>query len=192
MSGEGREVAIALVHHPVLDAQKGIVTSTVTNLDVHDLARSARTFGCSSYFVVHPVDAQLALVERIREHWTVGSSAARIPTRKEALALLRPVRSLADVYATFGGRDAVTVWATAARATRETRAFEDARRELEVPGKPVVILFGTAWGLPAELLAEVDALLPPLGARPGRGDGYKHLSVRAACALTLDRLLGER
>lgn len=187
-----RTLAIALVHHPVLDAKGATSTTTVTNLDVHDLARSARTFGCDGYFVVHPVAAQLALVERIREHWTFGSSAARIPTRKEALTLLRPVTTLDEVYAAYGGRTAVEVWATAARSTRPVLPFADARRALEGDGKPVVLLFGTGWGLPRDLLDQVDALLPPLGAREGRGDGYKHLSVRAACAMTLDRLLGDR
>ena len=129
-------------------------------------------------------DAGKKALDAMKDKWHAS--------RDEALALLRPVRSLADVYASYGGRDGVTVWATAARAPRDTLSFVEARRELELPGKPVVILFGTAWGLPNELLAEVDALLPPLGAREGRGDGYKHLSVRAACALTLDRLLGER
>ena len=186
-----RKLSIALVHYPVIDAKKALVTTTVTNLDVHDLARSARTFGCEAYFVVHPVPAQLALVERIREHWTTGSSAARIPTRKEALKLLRPVPDLASVYAAFGGRSEVDVWATAARASREPLAFADARATLATPGKPVVILFGTGWGLPTTLLDEVDALLPPLCAREGRGDGYNHLSVRAACAMALDRLVGQ-
>lgn len=186
-----RRLAIALVHHPIVDAKQAIVTTTVTNLDVHDLARSARTFGCDGYFVVHPVAAQLALVERIREHWTHGSSALRIPTRKEALALLRPVPDLASVYASYGGRDQVCVWATAARSSGPVLSFAEARRSLTEPGKPVVVLFGTGWGLPKALLDEVDGLLPPLRARDGRGDGYNHLSVRAACAMTLDRLVGE-
>lgn len=189
-----RKLAIVLVHHPVLDTKGGIVTTTVTNLDVHDLARSARTYGCDAYFVVHPVRAQLDLVERIREHWTFGSSAARIPTRKEALTLLRPVERLEDVYAAYGGRSEVLVWATAARSTREPLGFSAARDELAKDGKPIVLLFGTGWGLPKELLDEVDGLLPPLGAEEGqgRGDGYRHLSVRAACAITLDRLFGDR
>src|SRR6516164_8187672 len=59
-----RRVAIALVHYPVLDGQGALVTTAVTNLDVHDLARSARTYGCSDYFVVHPIVAQRELVGR--------------------------------------------------------------------------------------------------------------------------------
>ena len=76
------KLAIALVHHPVLDGQGAIVTTAVTNLDVHDLSRSARSYGCSDYFIAHPIAAQRELVERIRQHWTDGSSGRRIPDRR--------------------------------------------------------------------------------------------------------------
>ena len=56
-------LAIALVHHPVLDAQGGVVTSTLTNIDVHDLSRSAKTYGCSDFFMVHPIEAQRTIIE---------------------------------------------------------------------------------------------------------------------------------
>ncbi len=185
-----RPISIALVHFPVVDAKRALVTTTVTNLDVHDLARSARTYGCAAYYVVHPVLAQRTLVERIREHWTTGSSAARIPTRKAALALLRIVPTLEAVFDAHGGRAEVELWATAARAARAPLDFAEARRRLAEPGKPVVVLFGTGWGLAPEVIEQVDGLLPPLNAGTPRGDGYNHLSVRAACAITLDRLLG--
>src|SRR5579864_8936634 len=91
-----RRLAIALVHHPVLDARGEIVTTALTNMDVHDLARSATTYGCTDYFVVHPVAVQRELVGRIVDHWTHGSSAKRIPDRKDALAVVRAVETLAD------------------------------------------------------------------------------------------------
>jgi hypothetical protein len=183
-------VAIALVHHPVLDGQGAIVTTAVTNLDVHDLARSARTYGCSDYFVVHPIAAQRELVERIRAHWTEGSSGRRIPDRREALSVLRVVESLDQALHALGGRDQVEVWATAARDLGPALTFARARARLEEEeGKAVLIVFGTGWGLAPEVLNAVDAVLEPI--RPERGD-YNHLSVRAACAIALDRLLGRR
>ena len=187
-------MSIALVHFPVLDGKRAEVTTTVTNLDVHDLARSARTFGCASYFIVHPVEAQRTLVGRIQEHWTTGSSAQRIPTRKVALALVRVVPSLEAMVASFGGRDEVELWATAARASREPLDFASARALLATPGKPVVVLFGTGWGLAPQVIDGVDALLPAIERAPGvgEGDAYNHLSVRAACAITLDRICGGR
>ena len=51
-------VALALVHHPVLDRAGDVVTTAITNLDLHDMARSARTYGVSDLFIVHPIAAQ--------------------------------------------------------------------------------------------------------------------------------------
>lgn len=188
-----RRFAIALLHYPVLDGQGAVVTTAVTNLDVHDLSRSARTYGCSDYFVVHPIAAQRELVDRIRSHWTEGSSGKRIPDRKEALSVLRVVPSLDDAIEALGGRTGVELWATAARRLEtpsRSLSFAEARRELEGEGgKPVLILFGTGWGLATGVLSTVDALLEPIEAVTG---GYNHLSVRAACAIALDRLCGAR
>ncbi len=187
-----RALAIALVHHPVLDGAGAIVTSAITNLDIHDLARSARTYGVERYVLVHPITAQRELAARIKEHWTSGSSAKRIPARREALARVEAVATLEDLWASFGGRDAVEVWVTAARGAPQAIGFAEGRARLEGEGKPVVILFGTAWGLPAAVLDAADARLEPVRAAAGVGDGYNHLSVRAACAISLDRLRGAR
>jgi hypothetical protein len=184
-----RRLAIALLHHPVLDAQGGVVTTAVTNLDVHDLARSARTYGCTDYFVVHPIAAQRELVERILSHWREGSSAKRIPARKEALSVARVVASFDDAVEALGGRDAVEVWITAAREVAPPSTFAEARARLEASGKHVLVVFGTGWGLAPSVVASADAALEPI--RAANGD-YNHLSVRAACAIALDRLVGAR
>jgi hypothetical protein len=184
-----RRVAIALVHYPVVDGQGAIVTTAVTNLDVHDLSRSARTFGCTDYFVTHPIAAQRELCQRILTHWTEGSSGKRIPDRREALTVLRVVESLDAAIDALGGRAGVEVWATAARSLGDTVSFADARGRLEGEGRPVLLVFGTAWGLASSVVAGADALLEPI--RAARGD-YNHLSVRSACAIALDRLLGAR
>jgi hypothetical protein len=184
-----RRCAIALVHYPVLDAQGAIVTTAVTNLDVHDLARTARTYGLTDYFVVHPIAAQRELVERIRVHWLEGSSGRRIPDRREALGLLRITESLEAAIDLLGGRSRVEVWATAARSRGAVLPFGEARKRLEASGDAVLIVFGTGWGLSPELMAHVDAALEPIAAEQG---DYNHLSVRAACAIALDRLRGCR
>jgi hypothetical protein len=184
-----RRVAIALVHHPVLDGAQAIVTTAVTNLDVHDLSRSARTYGCSDYFVTHPIAAQRELVTRIQEHWTSGSSGRRIPDRREALRVLRVVESLEEAVDRMGGRAEVEVWTTAARRLGPALSFADARARLEGEGRPVLLVFGTGWGLAPSVVETADALLEPIRAIAGE---YNHLSVRAACAIALDRLLGQR
>lgn len=179
-----RRLAIALVHHPVLDKEGRIVTSTLTNLDVHDLARSARTYGCTDYFVVHPVASQRALAEKIVSHWTTGSSAQRIPDRKEALSILRAVPTLADAVAALGPR--ASTWITSAREVGTSLCWSAARARLAEDGPPVLVVFGTSWGLAPEITAGADAVLAPI---VGHGE-WNHLSVRAACAIALDRLRG--
>ena len=184
-----RRVAIALCHHPVLDAQGATVTTAVTNLDVHDLARSARTYGCSDYFIAHPIAAQRELVGRILLHWSEGSSSRRIPDRKEALSIARVVASIDEAVDALGGRENVEVWITAARDVGAVIGFGEARARVASDGKPLLIVFGTGWGLAKSVIESADAALAPVRAER---HGYNHLSVRAACAIVMDRLLGAR
>ena len=185
-----RRLAIALAHYPVLDAQGDTVTTAVTNLDVHDLARSATSYGCTDYFVVSPIQAQRDLVERICAHWAEGSSGKRIPDRKVALEVVRVVPTLEDAYAKLGGRENVEVWVTAARSVSATPLTSaEARARLETEGKPVIVVFGTGWGLARSVIDGADASIEPI---VSNASTYNHLSVRAACAITMDRLRGAR
>lgn len=59
--------------------------------------------------------------------------------------------------------------------------------ELKKSNDPYLILLGTGWGMAEEVFAKMDAVLPPIN---GNSD-YNHLSVRSACAIILDRLLGK-
>jgi hypothetical protein len=185
-------VAIALVHHPVLDRGGETVTTAITNLDLHDMARSSRTYGVEAMFVIHPVAAQRALAERIREHWVTGSGKRRIPDRAVALDVLSIVPRVEDAYAAMTGgvgRAGVEVWTTAAsKRSLSIATYAEAAPVLRTEGPPVVILFGTGWGLARELIEDADLRLEPI--RAAADTGYNHLSVRAACAITLDRLLG--
>lgn len=182
-----RRVAAALVHHPVLDRQGGIVTAAITNIDLHDISRSSLTFGLSDFFVVHPIEAQRTLAERIRSHWVNGSGGKRIPDRKPALELLRVVPTLDDALQSLGHD--TELWTTSAqRLGGKLTQLVEARRVLSHDGPPVLLCFGTGWGLAPEIHARAARYLEPI-ASP-RSDGYNHLSVRAAAAILYDRLLG--
>ena len=39
------DLYVALLHHPVYDKNGAVVTTAVTNMDVHDFGRLARTYG---------------------------------------------------------------------------------------------------------------------------------------------------
>lgn len=173
---------MALVHHPVVDAAGAVVTSTLTTMDVHDLSRSARTYGCDALYLVHPIPAQQALAHRIIEHWTHGSSAKRIPDRKDALAIVKVVGTLDEARHACGA--GTELWATAARDLGRSVTWAEGRRRIEGEGPPLLLVFGTSWGLAPEVIAGSDVLLEPIH---GAGE-WNHLSVRAACAIALDRL----
>ncbi len=181
-----RRLSIALVHHPVLDAAGKSGTSTLTTIDVHDLSRSARTYGCESFYIVHPIEAQQALAHRIVDHWTHGSSAKRIPDRKDALAISRVVSTLDDARKACG--EGTELWITAARTVGTPASWSAARTALAADGPPVLLVFGTSWGLAPEVVDRADVVLEPIH---GAGN-WNHLSVRAACAIALDRLVVPR
>jgi hypothetical protein len=179
-----RRIAAALVHHPVLDRGRETVTTAITNLDLHDIARSAFTYGLSDYFVVHPVAAQRELAARVRDHWVSGSGRLRIPDRQPPMERLRVVSSLEDAVAALDGAE---VWTTSAGGGHDL-SWAEARGLVAGDGRPLLICFGTGWGLADAVTERADRRLAPI-ASP-RPDGYNHLSVRAAAAILFDRLLG--
>lgn len=182
----------ALVHHPVRNRGGELSTTAVTTLDVHDIARTARTYGLRGYFVITPVEPQQALVERLLAHWREGGGASRMPERQRALSICRLVPDLQaaidSIVADTGETPAL--WATAAAPgiTRARHDYAAAREALAQAQGPVLLLFGTGHGLMDATLETAEVLLDPIH---GAGD-YNHLSVRAAAAITIDRLAGPR
>jgi tRNA (guanine37-N1)-methyltransferase len=195
-----RRTYVALVHHPVYDRHRRVVTSAVTNFDVHDIARASATYGLAGYFVVTPVAVQREKVERIMSVWSeelaawqgAEPSGFQDPAdhRGEALALVRTAADLPEVQAALAaahGQPPLVV-ATSARPGRETVGFEDLRAELyREAQRPALLVFGTGWGLADEVVTGADRLLAPVGGRPR----FNHLSVRSAVAVILDRLFGQ-
>ncbi len=179
-----------LVHYPVLDRGGARITTAITNLDVHDIARSAFTYGLSAYYIVHPIAAQRELVERVRKHWVEGAGGLRIPDRVPPLSLVRVVASIEQALADFDSEQLPELWTTSARAESNSLPLAEARRMLRAPARSRIIAFGTGWGLAPEVHARADAKLAPLTSP--REDGFNHLSVRAAAAILFDRLLGEQ
>ena len=180
-------IQVALLHYPVYNRQRQVIVSSVTNLDIHDIARAALTYGVSRFYMVTPLKDQRQLVQRLLAHWRQGYGAERNPERKMALDLVIPAASLAEVVDTIrsecGQRPELLI--TGASLTGATLSYSEARA-LTGRGKPLLILFGTGWGLADEVVDMADHRLAPI-----QGDSsYNHLSVRSAATAVLDRLLG--
>jgi len=184
------ELSVALLHHPVYDRHGQIVTTAVTNIDIHDIARSCKTFGVRAFYVVTPVDSHRALARRIVRHWQSGHGAEYNPTRHEALELVRLERNLEGVEIDIersSGRLPRLI-ATSAKALPRAVADHTLRSELAAAVEPFLLLLGTGWGLTKEVVERAHHHMAPID---GAGS-YNHLSVRAAAAILLDRLAGKR
>ena len=186
----GRNLYCALVHYPVLDKAKNSVTVSLTNLDIHDIARSSCTYGLGGYYVLTPLEDQRELLQGILSHWTEGAGKRGNPDRDRALSLVRSGAIISDAVADITartGREPVVIGTTAQpwKDGPPVAGFSEIARMLH--DKPVLLLFGTGHGLSPEVHALCHAFAPPLR----RYGGYNHLSVRSAAAIIFDRILGD-
>ena len=178
---------VALTHYPVVNKNGDVIASAVTNLDLHDMSRAAKTYGVRSFYVITPLEDQKALIERIVSHWVKGAGARYNPIRREALELITVKTSLEDVKEHIkkndGGFPKTVV--TSAKNSSNNISFALFRNMLK-GDDPYLLIFGTAWGLAEELVKEADYFLDPISGN----SNYNHLSVRSASAIILDRLFG--
>ena len=178
---------LALTHYPVINKRGDIIASALTNLDIHDISRAAKTYGVKSFYLVTPLSDQKLLAKKIIAHWTGGAGAVYNPDRRSALELIKVKASIIDVVEDIKGIEnsypkTVT---TSARRYPASIGYAEFRDILE-NGIPHLLILGTAWGLAESIISEADFVLEPITGTTG----YNHLSVRSAAAIILDRLLG--
>lgn len=182
----GQNLHCALVHYPVFLGDRKTGATSLTNLDVHDIARCSRTYGLGSFTVVTPLKDQQSILETLVSHWTEGPGSVSNPDRAEAFRLVQMASDVQGamqlVEARTGQRPVLL--GTSAR-DNGVMTPQSVRNLLEE--HPVLLLFGTGHGMAPEILDACDGVLRPLRWM----DTYNHLPVRGAVAITLDRVLGD-
>lgn len=184
----GRNLICALVHYPVLLGQGKSGTTSLTNLDVHDIARISRSYGLNRFVVVTPLLDQQHLLQTLLNHWTIGAGGEANPDRAEALKLVHIASTVQDAVENvteYFGQYPLVLGTTARNFGKKLMTLGEIRTILR--DRPVLLLFGTGHGLAPEILDNCDGLLRPLRWM----DTYNHFPVRSAVAITLDRLLGD-
>ncbi len=186
-------LSIALVHYPVKGRKDETIASAITNLDLHDIARAAKTYGVERFYVVTPLEDQKALAEKIVSHWQNGAGAAYNPDRGQALDLVKVMSAMDQVAADIGRhyRTEVKIVATSAVQHLRSIGFPEFQTILAAPeneNRVYLLALGTAWGLADEFMESADYILAPIAGK----SGYNHLSVRSAAAIMLDRIRGDR
>jgi len=177
---------LGLLHYPVYNRRGEIIVSAITNLDLHDLARLAKTYGARRFYVINPLTDQQSLAKSICRHWVSGYGAQYNKDRKEAMSLISVVPTLEASMAEIKDMEGEIpiLMATDAGKDKGQRVNYKLAREIVASNGVVMILFGTAWGIAEWLIRKADYLLEPIFGV----SHYNHLSVRTAAAITLDRL----
>ncbi len=182
----GRNLYTALLHHPVYNPQKKVTAVSLTNLDLHDISRVSRSYGLAGMYVQTVLSDQRELAERLVHHWVNGPGSRSNPDRAEAMSLIRLAENLDQIIDDVRQRTGQTPYIAATSAVGQATVSVGGLRQV-MEQRPVVLLFGTGHGLAKEVMDRVDGTLPPIRYM----DDYNHLSVRAAAAITLDRLLAD-
>jgi len=179
---------IGLVHGPIKSKDGSEITTSVTNLDIHDISRTARTFGFKKYFLITPIKNQQMMVKKILGFWESDSGLIYNPDRKNALSEAQVTDSIDDVIKMIteieGKKPCVVV--TGANFEKDDGDEKKLIQKISVDGTPMLLLFGTGWGLTAPVVEQADFRLGPIWGIAD--DGYNHLSVRSAVAIYCDRL----
>ena len=185
---KNENIFLALLHWPVLgkDKKTPIITS-FTPLDLHDIARPARTYEINTYYIVQPLEAQQEIIKRQIAYWK-GEGGEDNPTRRDAVSLVKVVYTLDEVIEDITsqrGKEPILV-GTSARKYPNTITFGELSKKIHTErDKDFLIILGTGHGIVSDLMETFDYILEPI---MGAGD-WNHLSVRNAAAIILDRLL---
>jgi hypothetical protein len=187
-------LSLALLHSPMTNKEGSIVTTSLTPIDIHDLARSATTFGLKRYYIAHPSVRMRSLAHEVLAHWVSGSGSTYNPDRQEALSRVYVVSDLEEIIwrhrNDFGKK--LRLIATSARASDKSPnvtqlTFTQARAKLQdEPDLDYLLMLGTGFGMASHLLGHADFFLEPIY---GPFE-YNHLSVRSAGAILLYTLMG--
>lgn len=179
-------IYIALIHNPVFDKNGKIITSSIVPYDIVDISRAARTFGVINFYVVHPFKSQRDTIKRVLKFWIEEKGSFYNEDRKEALKLVKIKRNLNEVIKEVKENEKIEpkIILTSAKKYEENINYEFLKDILSK--YPIIILFGTGWGIVKDKI-KYDYILEPIFGFPSNNN-YNHLTVRSACSIILDRI----
>ncbi len=168
-----------------------MVATNVTNFDIHDIARACTVYGVDQYYIIHPMKEQLMFVERILDHWKTGEGSAYNPYRQRALNRVKTAPSLEQAINDWNpDNQAILTIGTHARAVEGAPFYtiNDLKQVLWEQKKSVFLVFGTGFGMTDEYMRNLGGVLESIRGAPPKD--FRHLSVRSAVSIYLDRLMG--
>ncbi len=181
-----RNLYLSLIHAPVMNKTGKESVTSLTNLDIHDIARVCETFGLGGYYICTPLKDQQALGKRLIAHWTTGAGGQGNPDRAVALSGISICENLDEAISCIEIQAGIKpqIIATSARGSGNI-TFGEVRSLLN--RGPVLIVLGTGYGLSPAVVSLADAILRPVRYL----SPFNHLSVRSATSIMVDRIIGD-
>ncbi|MCK4359222.1 MAG: RNA methyltransferase [Candidatus Cloacimonetes bacterium] len=181
-------IYVGLVHYPVYNKKRETVCTSITNLDLHDIARSCKTYGIMNLFIINPQESQKQIFIRLKKFWKSDIAKRYNIDRFDAFDIIEFVSDIssAKVWIEKKFNSQPIVISTSARKATGSLKYKEVRDILR-RSFPKLILFGTGNGLADKVINQSNFHLQEIkGVR-----NYNHLSVRSAVSVTLDRLIAE-
>lgn len=178
-----------LMHDEIDLGEDKVGTTSITSIDIHDGARSARTYGVENFFLVTPLADQTMIAQTLLNFWVKGAGVEYNPHRHDAVSRVRVCASLRETIAAIEEREGVRplVIATSARSVEGVPLLDYySQGEVWQQKRPVLLVFGTGKGLARSVFEQVDYVLGPVQGF----STFNHLSVRSAIAVVFDRWFG--
>ncbi|MBU1007971.1 tRNA (guanosine(37)-N1)-methyltransferase TrmD [Candidatus Dependentiae bacterium] len=180
---------VAIMHTDIVIKGDRVGHSSVTSLDLHDTARSCATYGIKNMFMVSPLKDQQSIMRDLLDFWMSDEGKSYNLSRHTAVSHVVPTDSLAQTIEFIEKREGKKplVITTSAKQHDHPKVIDYfSQKTVWKQGRPVLFIFGTGQGLADHIIDKSDLLLVPIKGLTG----YKHLSVRSAIAIILDRWLG--
>lgn len=181
---------VVIMHSQVIvgDGHK-VGHTSVASIDIHDIARSCKTYGIKNFFIVTQLEDQFKIVNTFFDFWHSKKGKDYNLSRYnaiESVILKKTFESVIEHIKQKENADPIIITTSAKPHGNSVKIDYFSQGLVWKENRPVLIVFGTGQGLSDEIMNKSNFILTPI-----RGlTSYNHLSVRSAAAVILDRWLG--
>ncbi|MBT3456206.1 tRNA (guanosine(37)-N1)-methyltransferase TrmD [bacterium] len=180
---------VVLMHDEILLEKGRVGTTSVASLDIHDIARSSRTYGLKKYFIVTPLEDQQKIIQKLLSFWDSDVGKTYNRGRHDAVSRVCIEPSLQDVLKRIEeeeGKNPVIISTSAQESDLSNPINYYDQEKVWSLDRPVLFVLGTGRGLSEKVIKKSDFVLLPINGF----SNFNHLSVRSAAAIIFDRWFG--
>ena len=98
------DLYVGLVHYPIYNKRMNVIAGAVTNFDIHDISRTCRTYNVQGYYIIHPLEVQKQIIDKILSYWQEGYGKVYNPDRADALSRVLWQPDIASAVQTIAER----------------------------------------------------------------------------------------